>query len=63
MTINNKYAIGQIVYLKTDDQQLKRMVLAIQVRANSQIIYTLASGSNESFHFEMEISTEKNILI
>lgn len=63
MNINNKYQIGQIVYLKTDDQQLNRMVLAVQVRANNQIVYTLASGADESFHFEMEISTDKNILI
>ena len=61
MTINNKYHIGQTVYLITDDQQLPRMVLAVQVRANNQIVYTLAGGTDESFHFEMEISAEKTL--
>jgi hypothetical protein len=59
MTINNKFNIGEIVYLKTDPDQHPRMVVGMSVRPNV-LIYILAFGSNESYHYELEISNTKD---
>ena len=62
MVIDNKYNIGQIVYLKTDPDQNSRMVVMIQI-SGKDILYQLASGTMASWHFDFEITIEKDILI
>lgn len=61
MNINNKFEIGQIVYLKTDDEQFSRIVTGFTVREQS-LLYGLSQGTNETFHYDFEITTEKDIL-
>lgn len=53
------YKCGDFVYLKTDPEQNPRIVTGILIRPNV-VLYMLALGSNESSHFECEISQEKN---
>jgi hypothetical protein len=55
MVIPNKYNIGDIVYLVTDPDQNERMVIGINIRQGA-ILYLLAFGPIESFHYEIEIS-------
>jgi hypothetical protein len=62
MTINNKHNIGDIVYLITDEQQRQRIVTGIVIRPTA-VMYHLACGDDESGHYDIEISTTKNILI
>ena len=62
MNIKTKYNIGQIVYLITDEEQLGRMVTSIVVLQENVYSYVLKFGVNESQHFEIEISSEKDIL-
>jgi hypothetical protein len=57
-----KYKIGQIVYLKTDERQLERIVTQIRITEHGHL-YQLCEGVNESVHYEIEISEEKNVLI
>lgn len=60
--IDNKYNYGDIVYLATDEYQLARIVTAVCLR-DSQISYELSCGSNmPSWHQEIEITPEKNII-
>ena len=61
MTINNKYHIGQTVYLITDDQQLPRMVIGIKVCAKFGMLYYLACGEKETIHAEIEVSSDKTL--
>ena len=56
-----KFDIGEIVYLKTDNEQLERMVCQMTLTQNS-VIYDLVCGSEMSNHFDFEISKERNIL-
>jgi hypothetical protein len=63
MVIDNKYNFGDEVYLKTDSEQLLRIVTAINCHPNGQIIYVLSCGSQVSDHYDFEISTEINELI
>lgn len=63
MVIDNKFEIGDIVYLTTDGEQLKRVVTSIFIRPNEQITYELSCGSHASEHYDFEISIEKNVLV
>ena len=61
MVVDNKYNIGQTVYLKHDPEQLKRIVQSIQINPGN-LSYCLGCGSVGSWHYEFEISEEVNIL-
>jgi hypothetical protein len=62
MVIDNVYEIGEVVYLKTDQQQLPRIVYCIKVYKN-EALYELASGTTTSSHYEFELSKEINVLM
>jgi len=58
----SKYDFGDIVYLKTDPEQLERMVTGFTVRPNNTVMLLLTtSDSEETSHFEWEVSINKNI--
>ncbi len=61
MIVNNKFKIGQSVYLKTDPEQFERIVFGIYVQ-QSGLIYELACGEKTSKHFDFEITSEINEL-
>lgn len=56
-----KFMIGQIVYLKTDPEQLERIITQIAMRPGDYL-YSLVCGVEESFHYDFEFSEEKDIL-
>lgn len=62
MLIDNKFTIGQMVYLKTDPEQPQRMVTGFVIRKNI-ILYELCSGTVDTTHYDFEISVEKDVLI
>jgi len=61
MLIDNKFNLGDTVYLKTDDDQKERLITAIQINLNG-IIYRLVTNTTETWHYALEIITEKNVL-
>lgn len=63
MTINNEFKIGETVYLKTDAEQNARIVTGILVRNEKAIVYYLNCGTDESCHFDFEISKERNQML
>ena len=60
MVIENKYEIGQTVYLITDEDQKPRLVLTINVN-KYDLIYEVTSGTSLSRHYDFEISEEKHL--
>lgn len=60
MVIDNKYNLGDIVYLITDEEQEKRIVTQIKLFPGG-LIYQLAIGNEHSEHYEIEISKEKQL--
>ena len=56
------FNIGDYVYLKTDVDQHKRIVTGYTVRFN-EVTYLLNLGEDESTHYELEISSEIDILL
>lgn len=62
MILDNKFELGQTVYLITDKDQLPRIVTSMQIRPNC-ISYELSCGSAASWHYDFEISIETNVLL
>ena len=63
MNINNKFNIGDVVYIKTDTDQKPNIVIAITIYSEEYIIYKLNSNDTCSDYRGYEISNEKNKLI
>ena len=63
MFIENKYEVGDTVYLKTDKEQKARLVTGILVKSSNYLNYELSCGSESSWHVDFEISAEANILV
>jgi hypothetical protein len=61
MIIENKFELQQTVYLKTDPDQKARVVTRIIVNP-SGLSYELYCGTGGSWHYDFEISTEKDVL-
>lgn len=54
------FDVGQEVYLKTDDEQKKRIVASIWLM-QSGIRYQLVSGTSEGWHYDFEISITQDV--
>lgn len=60
LVIKNDYDIGDLVYLRTDKDQLPRIIIAIKIYKAGEIVYELISGTIQSTHYPFEMSTEIN---
>lgn len=62
IVIDNKFEKGEVVYLKTDKDQLPRMVYGFDICGSlNEIIYRLACGTQISNHYDFEITREVNV--
>jgi len=59
MNLALTFDIGDIVFLKTDSEQLPRVITGILMRPNG-FLYYLSNSTNETSHYEIEISKEVN---
>lgn len=59
MVIENEFNLKDEVYLVTDSDQKKRIVSAIKVEPND-IMYQLCCGTEDTWHYEFEISKVKD---
>jgi len=55
------FDIGQRIFLKIDPEQIERMVTGIVVRPNG-IMYEVSSGVEVSTHYDIEMSSEVDVL-
>lgn len=56
------FNIGEIVYLKTDIHQYKFIITMIQIDFTGAL-YQLCCGTEKSWHYSIEISRDKDILL
>ena len=56
-----KYEIGEIVYLVTDPEQHARIITGINIR-KSGVQYELAFETSASWHYDFEMSRERDII-
>ena len=61
--INNNFDIGEIVYLKTDLEQLPRIIIAIMTCADNGILYKLSQGESVTWQYEIELSREQDVAL
>jgi hypothetical protein len=61
MIIENKFELQQTVYLKTDADQKPRVVTRFIV-SQLGLSYELYCGTGGSWHYDFEISTERDVL-
>jgi hypothetical protein len=59
MTINNKFKLGETVFLKTDPDQYARIIVALQITVDGGMLYKLAINMSEQWHYEVELQREK----
>ena len=62
MVIDNKFELGDVVYIKTDKDQLIRQVTGIMAIPGA-IKYLLSCGNVADWFYEMEISVTRDVLI
>lgn len=55
------FDIEDIVYLRTDPEQLERLVTGINLR-KSGVMYLLSCGTNDSLHYGFEIAKERDVI-
>lgn len=60
MIVNNKFNLNEIVYLTTDLDQKARLVISLQISTNG-ILYLLSLGAESSWHYDIEISKDRNM--
>lgn len=58
MLIDNKFDLGQTVYLVTDADQSPRIVTRLFI-APEGIVYELCCGTARSEHYDIEMQAEK----
>ena len=63
MVIDNKFDIGEIVYCVTDTDQKEKQVTGLLIRPGGLISYECYAGSNQAWHYDFELSKQKNVLI
>lgn len=63
MILDNKFELGEIVYLKTDVDQIPRIVTAVIACPDNSLLYGLACGTAESKHYDFEITLDKTVTV
>lgn len=62
MVIKNEFNLKQTVYLRTDKDQLPRLVIGIKV-CPDDMLYELMQGTTSSLHYPFEISDTADVLL
>jgi len=62
MEVKTKYDLKQFVYLVHDPDQSKRMIIEIIIVTPKLFKYMLRCGSDESEHYEHEISSTADVV-
>lgn len=63
IVIRCQYDYGQIVYIKTDLAQDPRQIIGVQGTADGGILIKVTTDGEVSWHYECEISDEKDIVL
>lgn len=63
LCVEAEYSMGEIVYLKTDPDQLPRIVYSYEIYPNQRVLYGLIHDTRTSVHYDFEISREKTVTL
>jgi hypothetical protein len=59
MIIENKYNIGQLVYVRTDEENKPRLITAVLLRGNGGLVYEASGDGSSRWYYDFELTTEK----
>jgi hypothetical protein len=62
MNILNRFNIGDTVYLITDTEQKKWIVISITIDRGGYLSYEVASGEIQYYASEIELSKSKSLI-
>lgn len=60
--IQTEFEIGEIVYLRTDQEQLGRIVMGYRLQNKDTLLYDLMCGTLQSCHYELELTRERSLI-
>lgn len=63
MKHESKYDLGQLVFLATDPDKRARMIVSVSFAASGSIRYMLVCGTEDSSHYECELTIDKKKVI
>lgn len=63
VTVRCKFNYGQVVYVKTDINQDPRQVIGVQGTADGGMLIKLTIDGEASWHYECEISEDKDVML
>lgn len=63
ITVRCKLDFGQIVYIKTDTYQYPRQVIGVQATADGGMLIKVTIDGEATWHYECEVSEEKDIML
>jgi len=61
MILTLPYDFGEMVFLKTDEEQKERMITEIAIKSPNFVLYLLSYGTQNSWHSDCEITKELDI--
>lgn len=61
MIITTEHSIGDLVFVKTDEEQKERMVTEISIKSPNFVLYLLSYGVQHSWHSDLEITKELDL--
>lgn len=56
-----QFVWGDTVFLKTDPDQLPRMIVGVVVK-KSHVMYEVVKGETTSYHYDYEMAREKDVI-
>ena len=59
----NKYQLGDKVFLRTDIKQFARMITGIRFISGGSILYDIVIDTESSCHHESELSSERDVIL
>jgi len=59
MTINNKFKLGQLVFHKTDPEQMPMLITAILVGLDGGLVYNCSIAEMRNEFYEGELAAER----
>jgi hypothetical protein len=62
MNIKTKFSIGELVFIKTDEDQRENIIVSINIYPNNMITYTIGNAGYYTEVYEFELTREKNTL-
>ena len=63
ITVRANYDFGQTVYLKTDPDQYPRQIIGVKATADGGMLIQLISETDVSYHYECELSEDKDVMM